>query len=158
MGTARMDLMFLVIFPCFFLAFNIVYWLSFLYIYPDWVYSTGSPSSTSTQTESTGSPSPTSTQTESTGSPSSTSTQTESTGSPSSTSTLTESIGSLSSTSTLTECTGSPSFTSTLTESTGSPSLISTPDWVYCTKHPLSEFFCNTNHISLLVTLSLYLF
>jgi hypothetical protein len=35
MGTARMDLMFLVIFPCFFLAFNIVYWLSFLYIYPD---------------------------------------------------------------------------------------------------------------------------
>ena len=34
MGTARMDLMFLCLFPCFFLIFNMVYWLSFLWIYP----------------------------------------------------------------------------------------------------------------------------
>jgi len=34
MGTARMDLMFLCLFPCFFLVFNGVYWLSFLWIYP----------------------------------------------------------------------------------------------------------------------------
>lgn len=35
LGTARMDLMFLVIFPCFFLVFNFVYWFSFLYVFPD---------------------------------------------------------------------------------------------------------------------------
>jgi len=32
--TARMDLMFLVLFPCIFLIFNIVYWVGFLYIIP----------------------------------------------------------------------------------------------------------------------------
>ena len=32
--TARMDLMFLILFPCIFLIFNIVYWVGFLYIVP----------------------------------------------------------------------------------------------------------------------------
>ena len=32
--TARMDLMFLVLFPCIFLIFNIVYWVGFLCIIP----------------------------------------------------------------------------------------------------------------------------
>jgi len=35
LGTARMDLMFLVLFPCFFLVFNLIYWFSFLYVFPD---------------------------------------------------------------------------------------------------------------------------
>ncbi|XP_023327258.1 glycine receptor subunit alpha-2 [Eurytemora carolleeae] len=35
LGTARLDLTFLVIFPCLFLLFNIAYWLSFLYILPE---------------------------------------------------------------------------------------------------------------------------
>ena len=35
LSTARMDLMFLVLFPCFFLIFNLVYWFSFLYVIPD---------------------------------------------------------------------------------------------------------------------------
>ena len=32
--TARLDLMFLILFPCIFLIFNIVYWVGFLYIVP----------------------------------------------------------------------------------------------------------------------------
>jgi len=34
MKTAKMDLMFLVLFPCIFLIFNIVYWVGFLYVIP----------------------------------------------------------------------------------------------------------------------------
>ena len=32
--TARMDLMFLILFPCIFFIFNIVYWVGFLYVVP----------------------------------------------------------------------------------------------------------------------------
>jgi len=32
--TARMDLMFLILFPCIFLIFNVVYWVGFLYVVP----------------------------------------------------------------------------------------------------------------------------
>ena len=34
-GIARMDLMFLIIFPCFFLVFNFIYWFSFLYVFKE---------------------------------------------------------------------------------------------------------------------------
>ena len=32
--TARMDLMFLILFPCIFVIFNLVYWIGFLYVVP----------------------------------------------------------------------------------------------------------------------------
>jgi len=35
LATARLDLMFLLVFPFFFLIFNLIYWTSFLYIIPD---------------------------------------------------------------------------------------------------------------------------
>ena len=35
LATARLDLMFLLVFPFFFLIFNFIYWTSFLYIIPD---------------------------------------------------------------------------------------------------------------------------
>ena len=34
LATARLDLMFLLLFPCFFVLFNLVYWFSFLYVVP----------------------------------------------------------------------------------------------------------------------------
>ena len=36
LAVARLDLMFLLLFPFFFLIFNLIYWISFLYIIPDW--------------------------------------------------------------------------------------------------------------------------
>ena len=36
LAVARLDLMFLLVFPFFFLLFNLIYWISFLYIIPDW--------------------------------------------------------------------------------------------------------------------------
>lgn len=35
LAVARLDLMFLLVFPFFFLLFNLIYWISFLYIIPD---------------------------------------------------------------------------------------------------------------------------
>ena len=35
MRIARLDLVFLIIFPCLFGIFNVIYWASFLYIIPD---------------------------------------------------------------------------------------------------------------------------
>ena len=35
LATARLDLMFLLIFPFFFLIFNLIYWTSFLYVIPE---------------------------------------------------------------------------------------------------------------------------
>ena len=34
LATARLDLMFLLLFPLFFVLFNLVYWFSFLYVVP----------------------------------------------------------------------------------------------------------------------------
>ena len=34
LATARLDLMFLLLFPIFFVLFNLVYWFSFLYVVP----------------------------------------------------------------------------------------------------------------------------
>lgn len=36
LAVARLDLMFLLLFPLFFLIFNLIYWTSFLYVIPDW--------------------------------------------------------------------------------------------------------------------------
>ena len=35
LATARLDLMFLLVFPFFFLIFNLIYWTSFLYVIPE---------------------------------------------------------------------------------------------------------------------------
>jgi len=36
LAVARLDLMFLLLFPLFFFIFNLIYWMSFLYVIPDW--------------------------------------------------------------------------------------------------------------------------
>ena len=43
LGTARLDLVFLVIFPLLFFLFNLIYWYSFIYFTPESALNSTSP-------------------------------------------------------------------------------------------------------------------